>query len=285
MANYREIVTKAVIAKGKKTFTTDNSITVENNPSTVLGCWVINHNFNGVRNNDKININGSYDVNIWYSYDNDTKTGVVKQTNNYNEVVNMREPDEDLTNEEIIVRSLKQPSCTDVSIEGNTINYNIEKELGIELVGDIKVKIEANMEEDPWHEIVEENKEEVIDKIDEVDVIKKRLTQTDISYIILCSCKKWRDIMAVKLRLKRMGAKKKPTYRIVATDSRRPRDGKYIELIGTYAPLNEDSVKINEEVALKWLNNGAIPTDTVKNLFSKAGIIKKYTESKNNKDK
>ncbi|MBQ2639824.1 MAG: 30S ribosomal protein S16 [Bacilli bacterium] len=91
--------------------------------------------------------------------------------------------------------------------------------------------------------------------------------------------------MAVKLRLKRMGAKKKPTYRIVATDSRRPRDGKYIELIGTYAPLNEDSVKINEEVALKWLNNGAIPTDTVKNLFSKAGIIKKYTESKNKKDK
>ena len=91
--------------------------------------------------------------------------------------------------------------------------------------------------------------------------------------------------MAVKLRLKRMGAKKKPTYRIVATDSRRPRDGKYIELIGTYAPLNEDSVKINEEVALKWLNEGAIPTDTVKNLFSKAGIIKKYTESKNKKDK
>ena len=91
--------------------------------------------------------------------------------------------------------------------------------------------------------------------------------------------------MAVKLRLKRMGAKKKPTYRIVATDSRRPRDGKYIELIGTYAPLNEDSVKINEEVALKWLNRGAIPTDTVKNLFSKAGIIKKYTESKNKKDK
>ena len=90
--------------------------------------------------------------------------------------------------------------------------------------------------------------------------------------------------MAVKLRLTRMGAKKKPTYRIVATDSRRPRDGQYIELVGTYSPLKEE-VKINEEVALKWLNNGAIPTDTVKNLFSKAGIIKKYTESKNKKDK
>lgn len=85
--------------------------------------------------------------------------------------------------------------------------------------------------------------------------------------------------MAVKLRLTRMGAKKRPTYRIVATDGRRPRDGQYLELIGTYAPL--DSVtKINEEVALKWLNNGAVPTDTVKNLFSKEGIMKKYADSK-----
>ncbi len=85
--------------------------------------------------------------------------------------------------------------------------------------------------------------------------------------------------MAVKIRLTRMGAKKKPTYRIVATDSRRPRDGEYLELIGTYSPLVEE-VKINEEVALKWLKNGATPTDTVRNLFSKAGIMKKFSDSK-----
>ena len=90
--------------------------------------------------------------------------------------------------------------------------------------------------------------------------------------------------MAVKIRLTRMGAKKRPTYRIVATDSRRPRDGQYLELIGTYAPVGEGEVKINEEVALKWLNNGALPTDTVKNLFSKAGIMKKYAETKAKKD-
>ena len=92
--------------------------------------------------------------------------------------------------------------------------------------------------------------------------------------------------MAVKLRLTRMGATKRPTYRIVATDSRRPRDGQYLELIGTYAPIDtkENQVKINEEVALKWLNNGAIPTDTVKNLFSKEGIMKKFADSKK-KDK
>ena len=91
--------------------------------------------------------------------------------------------------------------------------------------------------------------------------------------------------MAVKLRLTRMGAKKKPTYRIVATDSRKARDGQYLELVGTYAPVGEGQVKINEEVALKWLNNGAIPTDTVRNLLSKAGIMKKYAEAKAKKDK
>ena len=86
--------------------------------------------------------------------------------------------------------------------------------------------------------------------------------------------------MAVKLRLTRMGAKKRPTYRIVATDSRRPRDGQYLELIGIYSPVGDCQVKINEEVALKWLNEGAIPTDTVKNLFSKEGIMKKFADSK-----
>ena len=85
--------------------------------------------------------------------------------------------------------------------------------------------------------------------------------------------------MAVKLRLTRLGATKRPSYRIVATDSRRPRNGEYLELVGTYMPL-DSQVRIDEEIALKWLNNGAIPTDTVRNLFSKEGIMKKYADSK-----
>ena len=76
--------------------------------------------------------------------------------------------------------------------------------------------------------------------------------------------------MGVKLRLLRMGAKRKPFYRIVAADSRVKRDGKYIELVGTYNPVADPAeININEEVALKWLKDGAIPTDTVKSLFSK----------------
>ena len=90
--------------------------------------------------------------------------------------------------------------------------------------------------------------------------------------------------MAVKIRLKRMGAKKAPFYRVIVADSRSPRDGRFIDTIGTYNPLTTPAgIKLNEESAIKWLNNGAIPTDTVKNLFSKAGIMEKYHNLKQGK--
>jgi small subunit ribosomal protein S16 len=90
--------------------------------------------------------------------------------------------------------------------------------------------------------------------------------------------------MAVKIRLKRMGAKKAPFYRIVVADARSPRDGKFIESIGYYDPVTTPAnVKIDEEKAMKWMGNGAQPTDTVKSLFSKQGIMKKFAEAKNAK--
>jgi len=87
--------------------------------------------------------------------------------------------------------------------------------------------------------------------------------------------------VATKIRLMRMGRKKRPFYRIVVADSRTRRDGAFIEIIGTYNPLpNETELKIDEEKALKWLSVGAIPTDTAKSLMSKLGIIKKFAENK-----
>lgn len=81
--------------------------------------------------------------------------------------------------------------------------------------------------------------------------------------------------MAVKIRLKRMGAKKKPFYRIVVADSRSPRDGRFIEEIGYYDPLKNPAViKINEDKAAEWLRRGAQLTDTTKALFNKVGINK-----------
>ena len=87
--------------------------------------------------------------------------------------------------------------------------------------------------------------------------------------------------MAVKLRLKRMGAKQRAFYRIVATDARSPRDGRFIETVGTYNPITvPHEVNIDEEKALKWLGNGAQPTETVRNLLSAQGIMKKFADSK-----
>ena len=81
--------------------------------------------------------------------------------------------------------------------------------------------------------------------------------------------------MAVKIRLRRMGAKKAPFYRVVVADSRFPRDGRFIEEIGYYDPMKDPiEVKIDAEKAEKWLKNGAQPTDTVKDLLKKAEIIK-----------
>ena len=90
--------------------------------------------------------------------------------------------------------------------------------------------------------------------------------------------------MAVKIRLKRMGAKQNPFYRIVAADSRYPRDGRFIENIGYYNPSTTPAeVNIDTELALKWLGNGAQPTETVRNLLSNAGVLKAFHESKNAK--
>lgn len=87
--------------------------------------------------------------------------------------------------------------------------------------------------------------------------------------------------MAVKLRLKRMGKKQAPYYRIVAADSRVKRDGKAIEEIGSYDPTkNPAIIKVNKEAALKWLATGAQPTETVRSIFSKEGIMKAFHESK-----
>ncbi|MDQ0159118.1 30S ribosomal protein S16 [Alkalibacillus sp. S2W] len=89
--------------------------------------------------------------------------------------------------------------------------------------------------------------------------------------------------MATKIRLKRMGSKRNPFYRVVVADSRAPRDGRIIEQIGTYNPVSETpEVSINEEKALDWMTKGAQPSDTVRNLFSEKGIMKKFHESKNN---
>ena len=171
MANYREIISKAVISKGKKVFTQTDTVEVNKNVSTILGCWVINHQFQGVKQNNQILINGSYDINIWYSYDNDSKTAVINKKIEYNDLFNVKiRDDSDLSGDtDVIVRCLNQPSCSSVKIDGNNISFNIEKELGVEIVGETKVKISVEDDEEPWDEIVDDIDDDTLNEIDKVD--------------------------------------------------------------------------------------------------------------------
>ena len=166
MNNYKEIVTKAVVGKSKKSSVDNFTISCENVPNTVLGCWVINHKFNGTTSNEKVNVNGSYDVNVWYSYDNDTKTTVSKETFNYSETltVNLKESVND--GKEVIVRSLKQPTVTNVKIVGDKVELSIDKELACEVVGNAKIKVPVEAIEDDYEDITNVNKEVDTDNIE-----------------------------------------------------------------------------------------------------------------------
>ena len=172
---YKEIVTKAVIGKGKKKYKDTYQIEVEHEPTTVLGCWIINHNFQAKEVNEKIAIDGSFDANVWYSYDNDTKTTVVTKNITYKAEESLTVEQKGTDNKDIIIRRLKQPTCITAKEEGKTNNLEIEKELGIEIIGDTKVKISLVDEEETWDSL-DDPKEEIDREVKEE--LKKQKKKT-----------------------------------------------------------------------------------------------------------
>lgn len=169
MASYKEIVTKAIIGKGKKYFKNSYTLTPSDKPTTVLGCWVINHKFKGYKSGEQVGVDGSFDVNIWYSYENDSKTTVVNKKVDYNDLfmVKVKENADLAGDTDIIVRTLKQPTCSKVNIaEDGTIHFDIEKELGVEIVGETKMKIAIEEDEEPWEEIEDEMTKSVESEIE-----------------------------------------------------------------------------------------------------------------------
>lgn len=169
MAYFKEIVTKAVVGKGKKATTQKYTIKPEEDPNTVLGCWIINHKFNGTTSNNDIYVKGTYDVNVWYSYDNDTKTGVCTGTFAYTDKMNVPiSTGNKLTNNsEVIVSSLSDPNVVDVEIENGAIKFDVRKEMGIEVVGDTKIRVNVEDNFEDYQEIIDDDvPEEVFAEID-----------------------------------------------------------------------------------------------------------------------
>lgn len=169
----KEIVTKAIIGKSKKDYTNTYTVEVEKDPSTVLGCWIINHKFQAKEEGNKVRIDGNFDVNIWYSYDNDTKTIVNSKTINYTELEEVKLTTvSDNTNKDIIIRVLKQPTCISAKEDGKTINLEVEKTLGIEIIGDAKVRIAEVEGEEEWDNVEEEEEIKVDPDYINTNVIK-----------------------------------------------------------------------------------------------------------------
>ncbi|WP_186577396.1 outer spore coat protein CotE [Aquibacillus kalidii] len=157
---YREIITKAVIGKGRK-FTQDtNTITPSHRPSSILGCWVINHLYNAkLKGDDVVEVNGSYDVNIWYSYNDNTKTEVVTERVNYCDHIKLSVKDEQTLGDEVEVfaKVIQQPNCLECTISNHDhkVQVEVEREFLVEVIGETKVcvKVDPNgtiSDDDDW---------------------------------------------------------------------------------------------------------------------------------------
>lgn len=150
---YREIVTKAVIGKGKIEDSGDIVIKVDNNISKVLGCWVINHYYVSSFENNKPIVKGRYDLHIWYGFNNDTDTSIHKQTIDYVHEFNVtvKDGEEISDNNELSVNCVKYPTCGGLSLndDGNII-VKVEKELSLDVIGETKLKVQISNSSDEW---------------------------------------------------------------------------------------------------------------------------------------
>lgn len=142
MSEYREIITKSVVAKGRKFTQSHHSIHPPHRPSSILGCWIINHKYDAKKVGKKVEVSGTFDVNIWFSHHDNTKTSVVIENVSYKDVIKLKYRDPDCYDDnEIIARVLQQPNCLEASISENGLKIvvQVEREILVECVGETKM--------------------------------------------------------------------------------------------------------------------------------------------------
>jgi len=147
--DYREIITRAVCGKGRKFTQATHSVTPSHRPSSILGCWVINHLYNAKKKSeDTVEVNGSYDINIWYSYNDNTKTEVVTERVTYCDYIPLSIKDDNCLNDEydVICKVIQQPNCLECKIanQGHKIVVEIEREFVVQVIGDTKICVRVD---------------------------------------------------------------------------------------------------------------------------------------------
>ena len=139
----REIVTKAVVAKGKKKIGLKETIKPENTIYSILGCWVINHEFEATKDDQYVTIDGSFEVNIWYSLQNNSKTDVTRKRITYQEKIKTKQIVNDYIedSDDIMARIVEHPTCTNAFIEDNVVHIDISLEILAEIIGETKMQV------------------------------------------------------------------------------------------------------------------------------------------------
>ncbi|RYM05640.1 outer spore coat protein CotE [Sporolactobacillus sp. THM7-7] len=144
---YREIITKAVCGKGKKFSQSAHTVTPTHKPSNILGCWVINHKYKAQYQKDAVIVEGTYDINTWYSFNSNTRTEVVCETVGYRDRVPLSLRDKQVISDDMDVscRPLQEPNCLEAKIspKGNKIVAQVEREFLVEVIGETKVKVQV----------------------------------------------------------------------------------------------------------------------------------------------
>lgn len=143
----REIITKAICGKGRKFSTVTHTVTPPHNPTSILGAWIINHQYEAVRAGDGIEVIGTYDINIWYSYDKNTQTDVAKETLSYVDLVPLSylDPKHRASTEEVSAEATQEPNCVEanVSSNGTSVSIRVEREFAVEMVAETKVCVKV----------------------------------------------------------------------------------------------------------------------------------------------
>ena len=153
MNDVREIVTRAVLAKGRKKINLKETVLVNQDVSSVLGCWIINHQFETELNGKEVKVIGSFENNIWYSADNNTRTDVARSTTEYTVLVKVKEVlNDNISNHcDVVARILQQPTCINALIKNDGIEIDVEFEVLVEVIGETKMMINVvttNCQED-----------------------------------------------------------------------------------------------------------------------------------------
>lgn len=154
MNEIREIVTRAVVAKGKKIFNLVEKIHTTDKPYSILGCWIINHEFEASRVNDVVKLDGEFEVNIWYSTNNNSKTDIIRETINYKkEIVTKTIVKNYLENtDDILARIIQHPTVTNAKIMDDIVLLDISFEIIAEIIGETKMKVTVFKETENWEE-------------------------------------------------------------------------------------------------------------------------------------